>query len=53
VSESGRNQNNFGTVGVSGQAAEAFMKEFINDRFMKRIVDEGLLKQLYPGVPAR
>jgi NitT/TauT family transport system substrate-binding protein len=41
-------------LGVSGQAAEAFMKEFIDDRFMKQIVDEGLLKQLYPGgIPAR
>jgi ABC-type nitrate/sulfonate/bicarbonate transport system substrate-binding protein len=41
-------------LGVSGQAAEAFIKEFIDDRFMKQIVDEGLLKQLYPGgLPAR
>jgi NitT/TauT family transport system substrate-binding protein len=40
-------------LGVSGQAAEPFIKEFIDDRFMKQIVDEGLLKQLYPGGPTR
>lgn len=36
-------------LGVSGRAAEQFVVEFIDDRFMKQIADEGLLKQIYPG----
>ena len=41
-------------LGVSGPQAETFVKEFIDDRFMKQIVAEGLLKQVYPaGVPSR
>jgi NitT/TauT family transport system substrate-binding protein len=36
-------------LGVSGRAAEQFVAEFIDDRFMKQIADEGLLKQIYPG----
>jgi ABC-type nitrate/sulfonate/bicarbonate transport system substrate-binding protein len=40
--------------GVSGRAAETFISEFIEDRFMKQLSDEGFLKQLYPGgVPGR
>src|SRR5215469_605492 len=41
-------------LGVSGQPAEAFIAEFIDNRFMKQLVDEGLLKQIYPGgIPSR
>ncbi len=41
-------------LGVSGQPAEAFIAEFIDNRFMKQLSDEGLVKQLYPGgIPAR
>ena len=41
-------------LGVSGRPAEAFIAEFIDDRFIKQISDEGLLKQLYPGgLPTR
>lgn len=41
-------------LGVSGRPAEAFIAEFIDDRFIKQITDEGLLKQIYPsGIPAR
>ena len=41
-------------LGVSGRAAETFISEFIEDRFMKQLNDDGLLKQLYPGgVPGR
>lgn len=36
-------------LGVTGRPAEQFVAEFIDDRFMKQIVDEGLVKQLYPG----
>lgn len=36
-------------LGVIGRPAEQFVAEFIDDRFMKQIVDEGLVKQLYPG----
>jgi NitT/TauT family transport system substrate-binding protein len=40
--------------GVSGQPAEAFVTEFIDNRFMKQLRDDGLLGQLYPGgLPAR
>ncbi|HTN71781.1 MAG TPA: ABC transporter substrate-binding protein [Methylomirabilota bacterium] len=41
-------------LGVSGRPAELFIAEFIDDRFMKQITDEGLLRQIYPGgIPAR
>ena len=41
-------------LGVSGQPAEAFIAEFIDDRFIKQLSDEGFVKQLYPGgIPAR
>jgi ABC-type nitrate/sulfonate/bicarbonate transport system substrate-binding protein len=41
-------------LGVSGSRAEAFAAEFIDDRFMKQLNDEGLVKQIYPGgIPAR
>ena len=41
-------------LGVSGRAAETFLAEFIDDRFMKQLSDEGFIKQLYPGgIPAR
>jgi hypothetical protein len=41
-------------LGVSGRTAEQFVGEFNDDRFIKQIVDEGLLKQIYPaGIPAR
>jgi hypothetical protein len=41
-------------LGVSGQPAEAFIAEFIDNRFMKQLIDEGLLKQIYPdGVPVK
>jgi len=41
-------------LGVSGRAAEQFVAEFNDNSFMRQIVDEGLLKRLYPGgIPAR
>lgn len=41
-------------LGVSGRPAEAFLAEFIDDRFVKQLSDEGFVKQLYPGgIPAR
>jgi NitT/TauT family transport system substrate-binding protein len=41
-------------LGVSGQPAEAFVAEFIDNRFIKQLSDEGLLKQIYPGgVPTK
>ena len=41
-------------LGVSGQPAEAFIAEFIDDRFIKQLSDEGFVTQLYPGgIPAR
>ena len=41
-------------LGVSGRPAELFITEFIDDRFMQQITDEGLLKQIYPGgIPRR
>jgi NitT/TauT family transport system substrate-binding protein len=36
-------------LGVSGRPAEQFLAQFIEDKFIKQIVDEGLLKHLYPG----
>jgi NitT/TauT family transport system substrate-binding protein len=36
-------------LGVSGRPAETFLTEFIDDRFMKQLSDEGFVKQLYPG----
>jgi NitT/TauT family transport system substrate-binding protein len=36
-------------LGVSGQPAETFIAEFIDNRFMKQLSDEGLLKQIYSG----
>ena len=35
-------------LGVSGRAAEQFVAEFIDDRFMKQISDEGLVKTDLP-----
>jgi hypothetical protein len=35
--------------GVSGRPAETFLAEFIDDRFMKQLSDEGFVRQLYPG----
>jgi NitT/TauT family transport system substrate-binding protein len=41
-------------LGVSGRTVETFLAEFIDDRFMKQLSEEGFVKQLYPGgVPAR
>jgi hypothetical protein len=41
-------------LGVSGQQAESFIAEFVDNRFMKQLIDEGLLKQIYPGgVPVK
>jgi ABC-type nitrate/sulfonate/bicarbonate transport system substrate-binding protein len=36
-------------LGVSGRAADTLITEFIEDRFMKQLSDEGFVKQLYPG----
>lgn len=41
-------------LGVTGRAAEQIVAEFNDDRFIKQIIDDGLLKQIYPGgMPAR
>jgi NitT/TauT family transport system substrate-binding protein len=41
-------------LGVSGRPADLFVADFSDDRFMKQIIDEGLLKQIYPGgIPGR
>jgi ABC-type nitrate/sulfonate/bicarbonate transport system substrate-binding protein len=41
-------------LGVTGRPADQFVAEFIVDRFMKQIADEGLLNQIYPGgIPGR
>jgi NitT/TauT family transport system substrate-binding protein len=41
-------------LGVTGQPAETFVGEFIDNRFMKQLSDDGLLKQIYPdGVPTK
>lgn len=41
-------------LGVSGRQAESFLSEFVDDRLIKQLVDEGFLKQIYPGgIPAR
>ena len=41
-------------LGVSGRPAEIFVAEFIDDRFMKQLSDEGFVKRLYPGgIPGR
>jgi len=41
-------------LGVSGRPAEQFVAEFIDDRFIKQLIGEGLLKQIYPsGVAPR
>jgi ABC-type nitrate/sulfonate/bicarbonate transport system substrate-binding protein len=41
-------------LGVSGQPAEAFVANFNDNRFIKQLIDEGLLKQIYPdGVPTK
>jgi NitT/TauT family transport system substrate-binding protein len=41
-------------LGVTGRAADQFVAEFNDDRLIKQIIDEGLLKQIYPGgVPGR
>jgi hypothetical protein len=36
-------------LGVSGQPVETFVAEFIDNRFMKQLSDEGLLKQSTPA----
>ncbi len=36
-------------LGVSGRAAEQFAAEFNDDQFIRRLLEEGFLKQLYPG----
>jgi NitT/TauT family transport system substrate-binding protein len=36
-------------LGISGQPAETFTAEFIDNRFMKQLGDDGLLRQIYPG----
>ena len=49
-----RGTGRFEHLGVSGRPAELFVAEFIDDRFIKQITGEGLLKQLYPGgIPTR
>jgi len=41
-------------LGVLGQPAEAFIAEFIDNRFIKQLGDEGFVRQVYPGgIPAR
>ena len=41
-------------LGVSDQRAETFTAEFIDNRFIKQLGDDGLLSQIYPGgVPPR
>ena len=41
-------------LGVSGQPAETFTAEFIDNRFIKQLGDDGLLRQIYPGgIPSR
>jgi len=41
-------------LGVLGQPAEAFIADFIDNRFMKQLSDEGFVRQLYPGgIPTR
>lgn len=40
-------------LGISGRSAEQFVGEFNDGSFIKQIIDEGLLKQIYPGgIPA-
>ena len=40
-------------LGVSAPSVQRFLEQFIDDRFVRQISDEGLLKQLYPGgIPA-
>ena len=36
-------------LGVTGQPAETLIAEFIDNRFIKQLSDEGVLKQIYPG----
>ena len=39
-------------LGIVGRPAEQFVAEFAEDRFIRQITEEGLLRQLYPsGVP--
>lgn len=39
-------------LGISSRAAEQFVAEFNDDSLIKQLIDEGLLKKLYPsGVP--
>ena len=41
-------------LGVTGRAAEQFVAEFNDDRIIKQLIDDGLLKQIYPGgIPVR
>jgi len=41
-------------LGVLGQPAEAFLAEFIDNRFIKQLSDEGFVRQIYPGgIPTR
>jgi ABC-type nitrate/sulfonate/bicarbonate transport system substrate-binding protein len=40
--------------GVLGQPAETFLAEFIENRFIKQLSDEGFVRQIYPGgIPTR
>lgn len=36
-------------LNVSGRAADTLIAEFIDDRFMKQLTEEGFVQQLYPG----
>lgn len=41
-------------LAVSGRQADAFLNEFIDERIIKQLTEEGFLKQIYPsGIPAR
>jgi NitT/TauT family transport system substrate-binding protein len=43
-----------GELGVTGQQAETLIAEFIDNRFVKQLSDDGLLRQIYPGgIPSR
>jgi len=41
-------------LGVTGRPADQFVAEFIDDRFIKQLTNDGLIRQIYPGgIPAR
>ncbi|HEY7556759.1 MAG TPA: hypothetical protein VIH18_18320 [Candidatus Binatia bacterium] len=43
-----------GELGVTGQPAETLIAEFIDNRFVRQLSDDGLLRQIYPGgIPSR